>query len=465
MHGFKTSAYKRGVLVIATLFLSGIFVLFSLLAVVYAASNDNATEMDRTLRLRLAEAGVTGLEPPPVMSAARVELGRMLFFDPVLSGNRDVSCATCHSPLFATADGLSLSIGVGGRGEGSERTLGVGRRRAPRNAPDVFNRGFTQWRSMFWDSRVAGSPETGFETPAGGALPEGLESLLAAQALFPPSSRDEMRGGIGDRDVLGQENELALYSDYDFAGIWQGLMQRLKAIPEYQELFASAYPGLEPGEIGIAQLANAIAAFQIDAWTFLDSPFDRYLAGDDAVLSAGAKRGTLLFYGEAGCAVCHAGNLLTDQQFHNLAAPPLGPGKAGGLLDYGRGMLTMRQEERFAFRTPPLRNVALTGPWLHNGAYTSLEGVIRQHLNPEAALRNYDTAQLEPDLRPTVRLEDEMIAVLLETLDPLMQKPLELSEQEIADLLSFLNALSSESAKDLSADIPKRVPSGLALGN
>ncbi|MCB0238120.1 MAG: hypothetical protein KDH08_05655, partial [Anaerolineae bacterium] len=111
----------------------------------------------------------------------------------------------------------------------------------------------------------------------------------------------------------------------------------------------------------------------IDAFTLLDSPWDRFLAGDDSALSTDAQHGALLFYGDAGCARCHSGNLLTDQEFHNAAVPQLGPGKGrqNPYIDLGRARETGNPDDRFAFRTPPLRNVALTGPWMHNGAFAT----------------------------------------------------------------------------------------------
>ncbi|MBZ5695502.1 MAG: hypothetical protein LAN36_09075 [Acidobacteriia bacterium] len=111
-----------------------------------------------------------------------------------------------------TADGLSVSMGTGGSGRGPTRTLGAGRALIPRNATDVFNRGVSLWTTMFWDMRVSGTTATGFSTPAHDALPPGLDSILAAQAMFPVTSRDEMRGKAGDTDVFGQPNAVALRS-------------------------------------------------------------------------------------------------------------------------------------------------------------------------------------------------------------------------------------------------------------
>ncbi len=420
-------------------------------------------DLDSQLRSLLAEAGITPLNPGPTPDSVKVTLGRALYFDKELSGNRDMACSTCHLSSQHTSDGLSISIGTGGTGLGPNRQLGPGYAFIPRHAPEVFNRGVSTWTSMFWDSRVAGTPETGFTTPAGAMLPAGLDNILAAQAMFPVTSRAEMRGAAGDVDVLGQSNELAMVDDDDFSGIWAGLMQRLLAIPTYVELFKAAYPTVPNDELGFQHAANAIAAFEIDAFTFANSPWDRYLAGDEGALSAQARQGAWLFYGRAGCVRCHAGNLFTDQQHHNIAAPQVGPGKEEAPLDFGRFRETGHLTERFAFRTPPLRNVALTGPWTHAGAYTTLEAVVRHHLNPEDALRHYDAGQLRSDLQDTFRGDEETITTMLANLDPLLSPPLALTNEEVDHLLAFLNALTDPAAVNLDSVAPASVPSGLPI--
>jgi cytochrome c peroxidase len=420
--------------------------------------------VDQQLRSAMRAAHLTPLDPGPTPAPAKVTLGRALMFDKELSGNRDISCATCHHPLMHTGDGLSVSMGTGCTGLGPTRVLGPGRPLIPRNAPEVFNRGATLWTSMFWDSRVTGSAATGFSTPAHDALPSGLENVLAAQAMFPVTSRDEMRGKVGDVDVFGQPNDVALLGDTDFATIWAMLTDRVRAIPAYVTLFNQAYPDVPTSQLGFEHAANAIAAFEISAWTLLDSPWDRYVAGDDSTLSQNAKRGALLFFGKAGCVGCHAGNLLTDQQHHDIAVPQVGPGKgAEAPQDFGRGRETGIDSDRYKFRTPPLRNVAMTGPWMHDGAYTTLDGAVRHHLDPATALRNYDVTQLAADMQSTFQGDEPTLAAILANLDPLVAQPLSLSDAEVNDLLTFLEALTDPAAADLSGDIPDSVPSGLPV--
>ncbi|MCX8071011.1 MAG: cytochrome-c peroxidase [Candidatus Binatia bacterium] len=357
-------------------------------------------------------------------SPALLRLGQFLFFDKELSGNRDIACATCHHPRFASGDGVSLSIGTGGSGLGPERSLGRGRPFIPRNAAELFNRGDQLWSTMFWDGRVAGSPAGGFRTPAGTLLPAGISSILAAQAMFPVTSRDEMRGHPGDREVFGKPYELADVPDDAFTQIWALLIQRLLDIPEYVALFAAAFPGVAVDTLGFEHAAEAIAAFEAEMGNLVNSPWDRYLRGETTALSEAAKRGGLLFYGEARCAHCHAGPLLTDQRFHVLAVPQLGPGKgAEAPEDFGRGRETADPRDLYAFRTPPLRNVTVTGPWMHDGAYTSLEAAVRHHLDVWQAWEGYDVSQLDERLQPTVQGGAHERAQMFANLGPLLREP------------------------------------------
>ncbi len=439
--------------------------LFLLGALFLVASLSLATPDQRLARL-LAQAGVTVPTNPPAPSAALVQLGEALFWDPELSGNRDTACATCHHPQAATGDNLSISIGTGGTGLAENRVKPEHQRRelVPRNATPLFNLGYTEWTVFFWDGRVF-STEHGFDTPASDRLPAGLDNLLAAQAMFPVTSRDEMRGLRGDKDIFGQPNELAMIPDYTARPIWAAIMQRLLSIPGYVELFQAAYPAVPLEQLGFQHAANALSAYQNVTFTFEDSPFDRYLHGDHSALSAQAKRGALLFYGEAGCATCHAGPLLTDLKFYNLAVPQIGPGKGREQpFDLGRARETGNDCDRYAFRTAPLRNVALTGPWMHNGAFTSLAAVIRHHVQPAASLQNYAVAQLAPDLQDTCLDQPAVIAAILTTQSSSASEGFPLTEAQLADLLAFLDALTSPSALDLAHTIPTAVPSGLAVG-
>lgn len=420
--------------------------------------------LDSQLADLLEDTEVATLEMPPMPSQEMVALGEMLYWDPELSGNRDTACVTCHHPVFGTGDGLPLPVGTGGHGTGISRVLGQEREFVPRNANPVYNLGFAEWEMMFWDGRVQGNKTDGYENPARNRLHDGLDNALAVQAMFPVTSRDEMRGDRGDKDIFGQPNELARIKDTSPDNIWDALMQRLLAIPDYVDLFATAFPNIPSDELVFQDAANAIAAYEMAAFTFIDSPWDEYLRGDQQAISETAKLGAILFYGEAGCDDCHSGTHFSDWKFYNLAVPHIGPGKGREEpLDFGRACETGDDCDLFAFRTPPLRNVALTGPWMHNGAYTTLEGALRHHLDPVTALQNYDPSQLTPEYQNLVFTDPEVIAAQI-TCPSAPTEVVQLTDEHISDLMAFMEALTSPTATDLEHTIPEAVPSGLAVG-
>jgi cytochrome c peroxidase len=420
--------------------------------------------LDQQLRELLQQVNARVPPPPPRPSPALVGLGQALYFDKILSGNRDVSCATCHDPLTHTGDALSLSVGTGGTGVGAERAPGANRQFLPRHSPDLFNRGAGLVFTLFWDGRVSQGGPSVFNTPAGAALPAGLTSLLAAQAMLPVTVREEMRGQAGDLDRVGEPNELARLRDDQVVEIWQATMRRVLAVREYVQRFNAAFPGTPTSELGFQHAANAIAAFEVEAFTKLDSPVDRFILGDNAALSEDAKQGALLFFGKGRCASCHIGPLLTNQSFANVGVPQLGPGKgAGAPLDFGLAELIGNAAARFHFRVAPLRNVELTAPYMHNGAYATLEAVVRHYNDVPTALRRYDVSQLHPLLRTTHHGDSATIAAQLATLDPRLRQPLGLTDPEIRQLVAFLEALTDPSARDMSAVVPAAVPSGLPV--
>lgn len=441
----------------------GAHTVISLVAAIFSATAGSASELDDALRPLLSQVGVTSLPALPQPDAAKVELGQMLFFDKELSGNRDTACASCHHPQLMSGDARSLPVGTMGTGLGPAKELGDGRHLVPRNSPEIFHRGQAEWTSMFWDSRVA-EYDGQFESPAGDALPTGLENILAVQAMFPVTSDAEMRGNPGDVDINGTLNEIAQIDGENLPEIWQAITNRLVAIPEYKQRFAEVYPDTPSDELGFEHAANAIAAFEANAFAQTDSAWDRYLAGDDSALSDAAKRGAQVFHGQGNCASCHAGSLQTDQEHHNIGVPQLGPGKDPGTgLDTGRALVTGSAEDKFAFRTPPLRNVAATGPWMHNGAYSNLEDAIAHYSDPTEALIGYDSSQLDESVQSTLKLDDATISEIVATLDARVIDGPELTSEQVEDLTAFLFSLTSPSIDLLPGIIPDSVPSGLTV--
>lgn len=407
------------------------------------------------VRQLAAQRGITRMPLPPQVRPALIRLGQALLFDPVLSGNHDVSCATCHLPAYSMGDGRSLSIGAGGHGLGPDRTSPTGTF-IPRNAPGVF--GVGQLKHMFWDGRVEEDASGNYHTPAGAQLTRDMTRVfefgpISAQPMFPVTSRAEMRGNDG--------NELTLLHDDDFVGIWRGLMLRLGANPEYRRMFEDAYPGVPFARMNFAYASNAIAAFLVTQLPASNSPWDRFLGGDDRALTSAQLEGARTFL-TLKCSICHNGPSLSDDQFHNVAVAQLGPGEGNGPGlndDFGRMNVTGDPADRYRFRTTSLRNVVLTAPYGHDGAIATLRDFIAHYSESDKKLLSYDPTQLEPSLRGTVLQNSTAI---LATRDTLLNGVV-LTPAIIDQLVAYMGALTDPRARDLSNLVPKRVPSGLPV--
>lgn len=304
------------------------------------------------------------LGPLPAMPApdvARAELGRRLFFDPTLSRQGDISCATCHDPARGWSNGQALGVG------GDPLA-------AARNVPGLV--GVARRAHFGWDGR---------------------EIDLARQSLRPLIRSDEM----GNAD-LGMVTE------------------RIASRPDHAALFTAAFAA---PNVGTAQVGDALAAFLAS----LDVPnrFDAFLRGDHAVLSDEEIVGLHLFRTRAGCVNCHFGPLLTDEGFHNLGLSAFGEPRE----DLGRYGVTRRSEDAGRFRTPSLRQVATTGPYMHGGLFPSIRGVVRFYAGGGGRVwaRNAREAA-RPLFEPASRI------------DPLL-RPFSLDEVELAALVAFLRAL------------------------
>ncbi len=412
----------------------------------------------------------------PPQSEAQARLGQLLFYDKILSGNKNISCGTCHHHTHFGSDGLSLGIGEGGQGVGPDRQPGTAdnriRKRIPRNAPALWNLGAKEIKRLFHDGRLSlpgDSPaddyDTGFNSPAEERLPQGLSGLLAAQALFPLAARFEMAGDP-------QENSVARAAFDRIDHVWPIITRRIQAIPEYVALFSEAFEHIATAaDIDIVDIANALAAFETVEWQSFDSPFDEYLQGNKNALSATQRRGLNLFYGEAGCDRCHHGSLLSDQQFHALSLPAFGPGRTRLYdpipRDTGRLGESDRLEDSYRFRTPSLRNVEHTGPYGHNGAYKSLSRMIEHHFNPHGLRDQWQRADAvipviawldKQDM--IVQLDQREMARYRSKLDI---EPQTRSGEDINALTSFLHSLSGRTVRDTPFGIPDSVPSGIPV--
>ena len=291
------------------------------------------------------------------LDSRKVALGNMLFFDNRLSRNNSLSCASCHNPDLGFGDGLALSTGVAGN------TL-------KRHTPPLYN---LAWNThFFWDGRV---------------------SSLEEQVFV----------------VIASPEEMGMPLD--------SLVEGLAQVPFYKEQFETLYP---QSGLTARTIANALATFERSLVSF-DAPFDGYMQGDATALSPEALRGMQLFTGKARCIKCHNGPNFTNGDFHNTGV--LGDDMGRQALD----RIAVKREFQMtpypffatlrAFKTPSLRNVALTAPYMHNGSEATLEDVVRF----------YNQGGKAADTRGRARHITE----------------LHLSEQDIADLVAFLEALTS----------------------
>ncbi|WP_372834534.1 cytochrome-c peroxidase [Puniceibacterium confluentis] len=422
-----------------------------------------------------APATAAGL-PEPVTDAAyapvnpaEAALGQLLFYDPILSGNREVSCATCHHPRLGTSDGLSLSLGDGGIGLGPDRVAdpqNPPEARVPRNAPALFNLGAHEFTRLFHDGRIEvdATRATGFRTPLEDDMVSGFASLLSAQTMFPVLSADEMAGHLQENEVSRAVRQGLLTGP---GGAWDLIARRVAAVPGYAAQFARTYPRIQtPEDIGFTDISNAIAAFMALEWRSDQAPFDAWLRGT-GTLSEQALAGSALFYGRAECHTCHSGPFQTDHGFHAMGAPQIGPGKAAKFeqhsRDEGRFRVTGRAEDLFAFRTPSLRNVAQTAPYGHAGGHADLAGFIADHAAPAQALAGYDISQA---VLPELPVKDAQIMSDPDEVAAIAAAAtwsVNLSEADIAALVAFLDSLTDPAAATGRLGVPSTVPSGLQV--
>jgi cytochrome c peroxidase len=348
--------------------------------------------------------------PDNPSTPAKVNLGRLLFWDPILSGPKDVACATCHHPRFGYAEDRDISIGVNGVGLGGRRQFNE-----PNAIPFVKRNSQTILNASF-----NGMDDAGNYSPADAPMFWDVRKRsLETQALEPLKALEEMRGHSY------AENEAV-----------PAVVARLNTIREYRELFAKAFGG---AEVTTEVLAKALATFQ-RSLTANNSPFDRYMRGDTNAMSASQLRGLRRFE-RIGCINCHRGPMFSDFKMHVLGVPdnPRLPVSDTGAPEAEQG----EQREPYAFRTASLRNLRFTAPYMHSGVFRSLEDV----------LEFYDdvTDRRGGDRNPHVSREQ---------LDPLLRR-LRGVDDDDDDLIGFLEALSDDS---FDRTIPSRVPSGLSPG-
>jgi cytochrome c peroxidase len=440
------------------------------------------------------------------------DVGRLLFFDNRLGLHEDNSCAGCHSPAFAFGDSQSIAIGVQNNGlVGPDRT-------GPRNqrkAPSVINSAF--FPKLMLNGRFAslsGDPFDNslgysFPPPEGRALKFGpgdpeFPTLLAAQTHIPSTELVEMAGFTGAQrnpffanaphlhqfdDGLGvnlpRDTNRTDFPDPGFLNeeIRAAVLTRLNRIDEYVRRFANVFDGRQAGPFRITfpMVGQAIAEFEMTL-TFANAPIDRFVRGDTRAMTSSQKRGALLFFGKAQCSSCHAvggpsNEMFSDFQNHVLGVPQLAPvfgAGTGNVMfdgpasdeDFGAEQVTGNANDRYAFRTSPLRNVALQPAFFHDGAFTTLDDAIRHHLDVVLSAQTYNALAAGVDVDLVGRIGP--IEPILERLDPQLRAPIALASGEFLDLVAFVrDGLLDPRARRSHACrlVPRSVPSGLPVAD
>ena len=437
-----------------------------------AARNDDDNDLDRRLSSSLRAHGFGGrIESTLEQRLGRkvdkklADLGRNLFHDTIVGLNNDNSCSGCHSATAGFGDTQSIAIGVDNNFiVGPDRAGPRNQRRTPMAANTAF------FPNLMWNSRFASLSNDPFDNSAGFKFPppEGLtlsdkRHLLVAQAFIPPTERVEAAGFVFPGDNYAIRTEV---------------IRRINDVPEYRRLFGRIFASVNSGApINYDMFAKAIAEFEFTL-VFANAPLDRFARGEEEAMSNDQKKGALLFFGKAGCVACHAvsgqsNEMFSDFEEHVIGVPQIAPSFGNVTFDgpaanedFGLEQVTGNSSDRYMFRTSPIRNVALQPAFFHNGAFTRLEDAIRFHLNVAARARNYDPvrAGVKPDLQGPVGPIEPVLA----RLDPLMQTPVTVSNDEFRQLVDFVrNGLLDPRAKpeQLRKLIPTHVPSGRAIQN
>lgn len=348
-------------------------------------------------------------------SPDKVALGKLLFWDPIIGGEKDMACVGCHHPDFGYSDGLDLPIGVNGTGLGPDnRTANSGGLdlpngdigRVPRNAPTVINAAYNGFVTA----------ET-FDASASPHFWDGRAASFEAQSSGPPGSREEMKGDAYESEVA-----------------FDSIVNRLKAIEEYVTMFGDVFGG------GIETVTEenfnkAVGAFERSIIA-INSPYDKYISGDLTALTEQQKHGLLLFNGKGKCSECHSGPAFNDGDFHKVGVMenPDSPNSMDGNTDEGRMNETEEMADQYKFKTPTLRNISLTGPYTHNGMYATLAEMVDLMSSGVSDNANYTDTEITPT---------------------------GLSEDEKAAIVAFLESLTDN---DFDKVEPTSVPSGLQVG-
>ena len=424
-------------------------------------------------------------------------LGRLLWFDNSHSLHRDNTCGGCHSPSNGFGDTQSIAIGIDSNGLVGPNRAGA---RNQRRSPLVINTAFyprLMWNGRFFANASPGerlgdpfSNMFGFSFPAPEALSLSYQDhLLQAQAFIPPTELIEVAGftGTSGTDLSprfevfdnGQGLSVPAADESGFRNhpIRMQAVDILNATPGYRAMFGKVFPEVKQGApITFDMFARAIAEFEFTL-TFATAPIDRYARGQQNAMTDAEKRGALVFFGEGRCITCHATKGMSNEMFSDFEnhvagipqlAPPFGAATSNVIYDgpgededFGAMQISGDPADKYKFRTSPLRNIALSPAFFHNGAFARLEDAIRFHLDPS---QRYDPAEVGIDADLTVRMGPRIEESYLH---PIFRNGgIDLSESQIGDLTQFVKTglLDPRARKEhLCGLIPKVVPSLLPV--
>ncbi|MCP4911552.1 MAG: hypothetical protein GY909_00425 [Oligoflexia bacterium] len=416
--------------------------LIALFAVLFTTSifaNDLDTQLDKLIK----EHNLVPLNAVKRDETEVIRLGAMLFHETELSGPRNIACNVCHHPRFGTSDGIPFSIGEGGTGVGTfrnQKTGGV----TGRHSPHLINLGYQDIQHMFWDGRVFRDEKTGeLQTPEpalNGKNPKlkkvakTLSMSLSAQVIFPILNELEMKGK--NNDIADAKTNVEA---------WEAVMKRLTKGPKserYMAQFKKAFPKAQEYHIG--HVGESLGIFLKNNFNLVNTPYDKYLRGDKDALTDSQKRGLIVFASKGKCTECHKGRHLSDFDFKSVAAPQINLASQANKDDFGRFDVTKKEEDRYKFRTPPLRNISITAPFMHSGAFATLEQVIEHYNMPRRSLHHFDITKMDFSVYDVnfvydsdFRRNEKRISAI--DVEEMRHRGLGLTQQEKDDLLSFLN--------------------------
>lgn len=516
------------------------FVAVGVGGVIAESAETDGMSVDRALRVLIESNRLTGDPidsrnlPIRSMSDPMVVLGKALFWSKAMSPAKDVACVSCHHPFFGFGDSVPLPIGVGANnpdliGPGRVRVnrpgtfppFGMGDSPMPRNSPTLIGLAFWD-QSITWDGTVFSESGTPGMSGVDGRLVAPTDTppvrhmftnfllprqeyisydqkfipgmaVSAGHGMFPTAVNAAMRGGAygakgipetpGATDLEVRQALAARFGDY---GSGRGGLEKNEWLPLFRAAFKDNVS--TPEKLVTANTISIAMAEYERTMTFTQTPWRAYVRGKVGSISPSAKRGATLFYtarenGGAGCAGCHRGDFFTDEQYWVLAVPQIGRGKTDindlgdGIDDWGRAHVTGHRGDKYAYRTPTLLGVEVTGPYGHTGVFNSLRDMVKHHLRVEDSVRSFDFATISRAggpintsfAREHTQYALDMLRAQRAAGKPGVIQDVALTEPQIDDIVEFLKTLTDpclKSRKCLANWIPGSTdpdPDGLRL--